>query len=603
MKLQYLAVIFVVIILPISMVMSSYIQNQIDTITLQTLYKTKLDNSTYDALKAFQINSVNNKYSSVSNSKIRDIEASINTFYNSMKTSMTSSKEDVQSFIPAILFTLYDGYYIYSSYDNIVQVEKAQDETTIETIKTESTRNYQYGLRPYIYYSCKYNINGKTIIINYTLDNEITVYGDFGNGYETKSGYLIDPTKVTEINDSNKTLKYDGILVEPETLKEHLITVNDDGTPPTEGEYAYIVYNNKKVYKETTKNGNNNSMQYFWYDNYKKTYLIGEKENLEKYIQQNGVTFKSISAYEYYKSAKEFSEWVNNNLGNITQKDVIKTDSNGNSTIGNDTNYLSENTGNSKIFATSGKSDNDPMLSNSIFNNHRIAIIRKSIETNLTTAIANYNIQSGSNYEYVMPVINDADWYKIVNNVSIASFMQGIPIGQKYFNNYSVITNTKNEEVINSQSMYILERNDGGDLEYHQVGCEKLLEKVRNAKKDGSIERGQFTMTAYTDLSFLRQTVKVSETKLEYFYPHGVDNSNISGSANFKYLTGCYNCIVNSNSDYDIDGIIKGEIKDYLTEKTLYNKNNFELEAVRKTYLTGLARERYDLYKSNFDLR
>lgn len=602
MKLQYLAVIFVVIILPISMVMSSYIQNQIDTITLQTLYKTKLDNSTYDALKAFQINSVNNKYSSVSNSKIRDIEASINTFYNSMKTSMTSSKEDVQSFIPAILFTLYDGYYIYSSYDNIVQVEKAQDETTIETIKTESTRNYQYGLRPYIYYSCKYNINGKTIIINYTLDNEITVYGDFGNGYETKSGYLIDPTKVTEINDSNKTLKYDGILVEPEVLTEHLITVNNDDTT-TEGDYSYIIYNNKKVYKETIRNGNTDNMQYFWYDNYKKTYLAGEQVNLEKYIKNNNVGFKSISAYEYYKSAKEFSEWVNDKLGNITQRDVIKIDGSGNNTIGNDTNYLSENTGNLRIFETKGKNENDPMLSDSTFNNHRIAIIRKSIETNLTTAIANYNIQSGSNYEYVMPVINDADWYKIVNNVSIASFMQGIPIGQKYFNNYSVITNTKNEEVINSQSMYILERNDGGDLEYHQVGCEKLLEKVRNAKKDGSIERGQFTMTAYTDLSFLRQTVKVSETKLEYFYPHGVDNSNISGSANFKYLTGCYNCIVNSNSDYDIDGIIKGEIKDYLTEKTLYNKNNFELEAVRKTYLTGLARERYDLYKSNFDLR
>lgn len=602
MKLQYLAVIFVIIILPISMVMSSYIQNQIDTITLQTLYKTKLDNSTYDALKAFQINSVNNKYSSISNSKIRDIEASINTFYNSMKTSMVSSKEDVQTFIPAILFTLYDGYYIYSSYDNIVSVEKNEDET-VKEITTESSRNYQYGLRPYIYYSCKYNLNGKTIIVNYTLDNEITVYGDFGNGYETKSGYLIDPSKVTEINDSNKTLKYDGILIEPETLTEHLITVNDDGTTTTEGDYTYIVYNNKKVYKETTRNGNNDSMQYFWYDNYKKTYLAGEQANLKKYIDNNKVGFRSISAYEYYKSAKEFSEWVNDKLGNITQKDVIKIDGSGNNTIGNDTNYLSENTGNSKIFATSGNSKNDPMLSDSTFNNHRIAIIRKSIETNLTTAIANYNIQSGSNYEYVMPVINDADWYKIVNNVSIASFMQGIPIGQKYFNNYSAITNTKNEEVINSQSMYILERNDGGDLEYHQVGCEKLLEKVRNAKNDGSIERGQFTMTAYTDLSFLRQTVKVSETKLEYFYPHGVDNSNISGSANFKYLTGCYNCIVNSNADYDIDGIIKGEIKDYLTEKTLYNKNNFELEAVRKTYLTGLARERYDLYKSNFDLR
>lgn len=596
MKLQYLAVIFVIIILPISMVMSSYIQNQIDTITLQTLYKTKLDNSTYDALKAFQINSVNNKYSSISNSKIRDIEASINTFYNSMKTSMVSSKEDVQTFIPAILFTLYDGYYIYSSYDNIVQVEKAEDETI------KNNRNYQYGLRPYIYYSCKYNLNGKTIIVNYTLDNEITVYGDFGNGYETKSGYLIDQSKVTEINDSNKTLKYDGILIEPETLTEHLITVNDDGTT-TEGDYTYIVYNNKKVYKETTRNGNNDSMQYFWYDNYKKTYLAGEQVNLEKYIKNNNVGFKSISAYEYYKSAKEFSEWVNNNLGNITQKDVIKTDSNGNSTIGNDTNYLSENTGNSKIFATSGKSDNDPMLSNSIFNNHRIAIIRKSIETNLTTAIANYNTQSGSNYEYVMPVINDVDWYKIVNNVSIAAFMQGIPIGQKYFNNYSVITNTKNEEVINSQSIYILEQTNGSDLEYHQIGCEKLLEKVKKAKADGTLDRKQFTMTAYTDLSFLRQTVKVSETQVKYFYPHGVDNSNISGSNNYRYLTGCYNCIVNSNSNFDIDEIIKGEVKDYLTGKTVYNKNNFELEAVRKTYLTGLARERYDLYKSNFDLR
>lgn len=599
MKLQYLAVIFVIIILPISMVMSSYIQNQIDTITLQTLYKTKLDNSTYDALKAFQINSVNNKYSSISNSKIRDIEASINTFYNSMKTSMVSSKEDVQTFIPAILFTLYDGYYIYSSYDNIVQVEKNENET-VKKIRTKSEKNYQYGLRPYIYYSCKYNLDGRTIIVNYTLDNEITVYGEFkdGNGYKyvTKSGYLIDPSKVTETNDSNKTLKYDGILIEPETLTEHLITVNDDGTT-TENNYAYIVYNNKKVYEEKEMYKTNPNNKYFWYDNYKKTYLVGEQANLEEYLKQNGGEFKSISAYEYYTSAQEFSEWVNDNLGNITQKDVIKTDSGGNNTIGNDTNYLSENTGNSKIFATSGNNKNDPMLSDSTFNNHRIAIIRKSIETNLTTAIANYNTQSGSNYEYVMPVINDVDWYKIANNVSIASFMQGIPIGQKYFNNYSVITNTKNEEVINSQSMYILRENDDGNLEYHQVGCEKLLQKVKN---DGE----SHVMTAYTDLSFLRQTVKVSEIKLEYFYPHGgKDTSNSSDIPKYKYLTGCYNCIVNSNSDYDIDGIIKGEIKDYLTEKTLYNKNNFELEAVRKTYLTGLARERYDLYKSNFDLR
>ena len=77
MKLQHLAIIFVIIILPISMVVTSYIQTQIDTISVQTTYSSKLQNATYDAIKAFQLNTINNRYSSVSDSKIRDIEAAI----------------------------------------------------------------------------------------------------------------------------------------------------------------------------------------------------------------------------------------------------------------------------------------------------------------------------------------------------------------------------------------------------------------------------------------------------------------------------------------------------------------------------------------------
>ena len=122
MKLQHLAIIFVIIIVPISMVMASYIQNQIDAIQMQTAYDNGLINATYDAVKAFQINTTNNKYSSISDSKIRDIEASVNTFYNSLLTSTSEyalSAEDLQIYVPALLFTLYDGYYIYSSYDNV----------------------------------------------------------------------------------------------------------------------------------------------------------------------------------------------------------------------------------------------------------------------------------------------------------------------------------------------------------------------------------------------------------------------------------------------------------------------------------------------------
>lgn len=545
MKIQHLAIIFIIIIVPISFAMSEYIQTQIDTIKLQTEYKEALNSATSAALKAFQINSINNKYSNISDSKIRDIEASINTFYNSLTTSMTqyvSSKSELSVFVPAIVFNLYDGYYIYSSYNNVYTAPNG-DNTKVEI---DDTANYQDGLHPYIYYSGKYKINGKEIIVNYTLDNAITVYGEFDGEYQTKSGYLIDPGKVTNKNEKEKTLIYDGVEIGPEILKEHLLIVKDNGTVDPE-DYEYIVYKNRKVYKEEGTNGSED--KYFWYNNGKKTYLQSEENNLKEYIKGTG--FKSTSAYEYYTEAKDFSEWVIKELGSIKQDGKC-------------------------IFDTT-QADNDPMVSSSVFNEHRIAVIRKSIETNLTTAIANYNLQSGSNYEFVMPKIDEVSWYSIENNVSIISFMQGMPIGQKYFNDYSVITNTKNEEVINSQSVYVVAKNKDGNYEYHQPGCKVLIDNLDISDiSDNSNKIG-----VYTNLSFSRQTLKVSEDSYRYFYP--------------QEATGCYNCIVNASGDYNIDDIIKGEVEGYKT-----GDNKKKLNILRKRYLTGLARERYDLYKSNF---
>ena len=59
MKYQYLAVVFVIIMLPISLVFSAYLGAQLDTLDLQISYDTKLDNATYDAIKAFQLNTIN----------------------------------------------------------------------------------------------------------------------------------------------------------------------------------------------------------------------------------------------------------------------------------------------------------------------------------------------------------------------------------------------------------------------------------------------------------------------------------------------------------------------------------------------------------------
>lgn len=591
MKLQHLAIVFVIIIMPIALVMASYIQNQIEAIEMQTAFDNGLINATYGAVKAFQINTTNNKYSSISDSKIRDIEASVNTFYNSLMISMENdaySIEDLRMYVPALLYTLYDGYYIYSSYDNVYSTVKENEEDDDDEAKVEITldgKNYQNGLKPYVYYSAKYKIkNGNIIVVNYTLDNEITVYGDFGGneGYVTKSGYLINPDLVTDVDEGSKTLKYDGILIEPEVLTEHLITIEDQNLGTTKADdYRYIFYQNKKIYQDHDDNGNllynaDGTPRIFWYDNYIKTYV--NDPNIRAYARN--CRMLSTSAFDYYNEAKEFSLWVRDKLGDITQADTIKNED-GVSTIGDDVEYLSENTGNEKIFYPD--KDNDPMLSESAFNNHRIAVIRKSIETNLGTVIANY--RSRSLYNYAMPVIQETDWYKILNNVSVVSFLQGMTIGFRTYNNYAVITNNINKEVVTAENVYIIakERNTNS-REYHKPGCDDLIQGVQ----DGSLE----IIGAYPTASFQRQTVRISEADERHFYMQACGGDT---------LTSCYKCIVNATADYDTDDIIDGTIEHY-EDETIIIYDEKDIEKIRKSYLTALARERYDLYKSNFDL-
>lgn len=586
MKLQHLAIIFVIIIVPISMVMASYIQNQIDAIQMQTAYDNGLINATYDAVKAFQINTTNNKYSSISDSKIRDIEASVNTFYNSLLTSTNEyalSAEDLQIYVPALLFTLYDGYYIYSSYDNVYSTVGVEEDEKV-SINLDGN-NYQNGLKPYVYYSAKYKLNnGNVIVVNYTLDNEITVYGDFGGteGYVTKSGYLINPDLVTNIDESTKTLEYDGVLIQPEVLTEHLLTIENQETGETKADdYRYIFYQNQKIYQDQDNNGNllyndDGTPRIFWYQNYIKTYV--NDAAIRQYAKNCHML--STSAFDYYYEAREFSLWARDKLGDITQANTLKNED-GITPIGNDGNYLAENTGTTKIFYAD--ENNDPMLSSSAFNNHRIAVIRKSIETNLSTVIANYS--STALYSYAMPVMSDDDWYKILNNISLVSFMQGMSIGYRYYNNYAIITNNINKEVVTAENIYIIVKENGtNSREYHKPGCDELIQGV----KDHTLT----IIGAYPTASFQRQTLRISESDERHYYLQACGGD---------VLTGCFNCIVNATADYNTDDIIDGTIEHYEDETNIiYNSN--DIAEIRKSYLTALARERYDLYKSNFDL-
>lgn len=176
MKLQGLAVIAIIIILPMTIILSSYSQSQIKTLQLQTQYDSKLQNATYDAIKAFQLNMSNSSTSDLANSKMRDIKASVNTFYNSLASHFNMvgyGKDVLQNYVPAIVYTLYDGYYIYSAYDNTLDAEDKFDENA-----SYKNRKSIYGLKPYIYYSCRYKPNGNSdFVITYSLDSYITIQG------------------------------------------------------------------------------------------------------------------------------------------------------------------------------------------------------------------------------------------------------------------------------------------------------------------------------------------------------------------------------------------------------------------------------------------
>ena len=189
MKIQNLAVIFIIIILPISLILTSYVQNQVKTLGLQVSYDTKLNNATYDALKAFQLNTFNCDTSDLSNSKMRDVEASANTFFTSIASNFNMegyNKDVLKDYVPALVYTMYDGYYIYSPYTNTLSANEQKDDATY------SNGEKVYGLKPYVYYSCRYKKSDIDVVITYTLDNYITIQGKVNGESVYKYGYLLD---------------------------------------------------------------------------------------------------------------------------------------------------------------------------------------------------------------------------------------------------------------------------------------------------------------------------------------------------------------------------------------------------------------------------
>ena len=302
----------------------------------------------------------------------------------------------------------------------------------------------------------------------------------------------------------------------------------------------YIQKNGVKYYK-------NNNNRVFSIVNGKRIYLTDT--TARTYINEIN---NNQSAINYYKKAKEFTDWVKNNniLKNLTFGNAVEENGN---TITDKDGTVNGLSGNTKIF----ESDNNISIedTNSNFNEHRTAVIRYSIQKNLAMAIANFNKYSSSTNEFQMPNLSEEDWYSLINNVSCISFLQGLPIGGKIYNGYAVANNNKTQEFVSKESIYIL----SDDSYYHRVNENNLNEKSN--------------LQGFFNVDFERKVYSVGDTKA-YVYPHN--------------QVGSYDSIVTQTQT---------EPKFYENENTyLSNKTN-----LAKAYYTALGRERYSMYRVNYD--
>lgn len=659
MKLQQLSVIFIIIILPIAIVLDTYVNNLIDVSNKQKNYNTILYNSTYDAVRAYQMNTLNNSFASVNTSRDRDINATVNSFFNSLASGFSSSgytKNDLKDYIPAMLFTLYDGYYVYGPYENNATISNNKPEFYGEG-DNNTKRNIEYGVKPYNYYSCEYS-NGSNydLIVNYTLDNYISISGWYGNDKTPilAAGYYINPNKIDIDKDKNVTINNNGqtIVLQPEELSEYISTYdnyksgdgvrkNTESTELSEArKYRYINYNEEKYYFDSynddvsrarrESNISYNNIPIFKLDGNLRTYInedmLNTLQNFTGETLSSEDNFKDVNYYYYYKKAQEFSveaekalsliqitrnangkynnvktEYFNKNYKIITKDgDEIKYDDK--SDKGNSSHIKYDYSDVDGYVFDLNKEKNDPEMEESAFNRHRMDVIISSVESALDDSITNFNKYQSSSYSYRMPTISETDWYKVANNLSIISFMQGIGVGNfKYYNNYAIVTNTKNKEFVSKNSIYVQDKTDLGDgpyllkdtsnekIFYHNPRCNEYNKKKYNEeKKDNN-----------TDGVIGYRTIDYEIQSISHTYKENKVETNQTANYYMQPGTGAYECIVSYTKDTisfdDLMSLKKG------TEDKGNYKNTYSL-AVDKAFIQALAREKnaetkvYEIY-------
>ena len=486
----------------------------------------------------------------------------------------------MNNFIPALVYTMYDGFYIYSPYENVNHQyeftldsdgdkEYVIDTETGERVPLNDNGETIYGLKPYITYSCRYTKGNVDIVITYALDNYISVQGMIGNEYVNREGYLVDGINITRSGNTITRVTYNGIEIGQETLREYV-----DGV-----EYPYAKINGTKYYYDANAiNDDGSRGEIFYLSNGQRTKqsttIQGQTQGqvAESYYRNN--ILQNYAAVKYYVEAESFTSWVRENLSDLTYGDAydfayvqLNDDTWGFENVSIETEDRTEDWANKRIFTEDPNINIENDLSN--FNVHRLEVIRHKIESNLSVAISNYNSYSlAVGIEFQLPELKEYEWDFVINNVSLISFVQGLDIGGKIYNGYTIVNNTETKEVVQEENIYII----GQDNYYHRIGDKYLETSTNIGNNSHSISASS---AGRSNLDFVRQKVLDSMNNTKYYYP-------------LKDFFGSYNSIITQNEVTAFDDIYA-----YIQEQI--DEGN---TALASAFYTALGRERYGMYKA-----
>ncbi len=363
MKLQHFCIIFLIIILPFSIMARNTTREYMLTLRDQTRLNNVIDNATQDALD--MIVELNDEFQSMYFAQQFNVTQSVakeavKSFFQTLAINynMPYIEGDTEAYfstyVPAIVIIGYDGFYVYS----INEVGGA----------------YAYQMSPKIPYSYEED----DMIINFTLGNDLKILynGVYYEGTLTDNYTTETHTKVH--GTGGYVEAFGGVITE---LVNYLPDITDD--------MSVILY-----------------------------------------------------TLDYYGPA---------------HLDIPD--------------FLFANPGETPLLQDYSRASGD--ASASIFHQTRRNVIMTTIREVLQDEInshTSYASLMGSTYDFRVPEISNDDWTNSINDISVMTFIQGLPIGiNKYYNNYAL----GGAKIVNAS--YLYGYNSGGAAKYyHDEDCEDV---------------------------------------------------------------------------------------------------------------------------------